>query len=350
MIPSLPAAVLLAAFAGAAAGEDGPLIQQRGHHPLNAAFGLPTVASRPLASREWQVAVEHANSFMGGVRGGEILLLDGESTELAVRHRRRLGRCWQGEASLPFVAHTTGWADRAIDDWHQAFGLPDAERDTFPLFDLNYVWRDAEGRRREIVEPAAGIGDVQLAVQRSLGCRAGRAGSRADARAIARVGIKLPTGDSERLLGSGATDVYADLQSPAWSFGRRWRAAAAFGALVAGDSELFADQRPFVLYGTLGTELALHPRLRALAQLDWHTPFHDSALRELGDPAVSLGVGFRYSAGPRGRFELTIGEDAVVDTAPDIVGRLAWTWTPAPRPPRGVPSAELFAEDDRGRR
>ena len=336
MIPPL-AVVLLTAFAGTAAGADGPLIQQRGDHPLNATFGLPTVASRPVATSEWQVALEHANSFMGGVRGGEILLLDGESTELAVRHRRRLGRCWQGEASLPFVAHTTGWADGAIDDWHQAFGLPDAERDTFPSFELNYIWRDADGRRRELVEPASGIGDVQLAVQRALGCRDGDGGGGADARVIARVGVKLPTGDSGRLLGSGATDVYADLQSPVWSFGRRWRTAATLGALAPGDSELFADQRPLVFYGTLGAELALHPRLHALAQLDWHTPFHDSALRELGEPAVSLGVGLRYSAGRRGRFELGIGEDAVVDSAPDIVGRLAWTWTPAPRPSRDGP-------------
>jgi len=315
-------------------GGHAALMQQRGQHPLNATIGLPAVASRPIGHAEWQVAVEHANSFMGGVREREILLLDGESTELVVRHRRRLGACWQGEATLPFVAHSDGWADRAIDDWHRLFGLPDAERGTFPLFDLNYVWLDARGRRRELVEPTAGLGDVQVAVQRGLRCRGGgdRA-SGANADTIVRIGIKLPSGDPDVLHGSGATDAYVDLQSPIWSLGRRLNAGATIGALAPGDSVLFADQRPLVLYGAAGLELRLRPRWRALAQLDWRTPFHDSALRELGEPAATLGVGLRYLVGARGHVEFSIGEDALIDTTPDIVARLAWTWRPARRLP-----------------
>ena len=330
-------ATLLGAAAAPAAGElASPLMQQRGQHPLNAAFGLPAVAARTVPAAEWQVAVEHANSFMGGVRGREVLLLDGESTELVVRHRRRLNACWQGEAVLPFVAHTSGWADRAIDDWHQAFGLPDAERDTFPLFDLNYVWQDAEGRRRELVEPVAGLGDVHVAAQRRLGCRGGARGIGGGTAAIARVGLKLPTGDADSLLGSGAADVYADLQSPVRTLGRRGSVAATLGALAVGDSELFADQRPVVLYGAVGGAFRWHPRWHALVQLDWHTPFHDSALRELGEPAASLGVGIRHLAAGAA-FEFSIAEDALIDTAPDITARLSWTWRPRrPLPPAPV--------------
>ena len=329
------------------AAADGALMQQRGRHPLNALFGLPSVAARPVIEGEWQVSLEHANSFMGGVRGDEILLLDGESTELEIRHRRRFGRCWQGEAVLPFVAHSSGWADRAIDDWHQAFGLPDAERGSFPLFDLRYVWLDAEGRRRELERSGGGLGDVRIAVQRTLGCGAragdangpgGRGGGSGGASnrdgAVARIGLKLPTGSADDLLGSGAPDLYADLQSPVWRAGTRWRFGATAGAIATGESELFASQRPLVAYGSLGSEFRLHPRWRALVQLDWHTPFHDSALRELGEPAASLVVGVRHLA-RSGRFEFSIGEDALIDTAPDIVARLAWTWRPRPRLPRG---------------
>mgnify|MGYP000276719453 CR=1 FL=1 len=320
--------------AGAQSG-DGALLQHRGQHPLNALFGLPAVAARPVRDRRWQVALEHGNSFMGGVRGEEILLLDGESTELVLRHQRQLGTCWQGEIVLPFVLHTPGWADRAIDEWHQFFRLPDAERGTYPDDELLFIWRDAEGRRREIDEPVGGLGDVQLSVQRTLGCRRGR--SRAADGAIARLGIKLPSGSADRLLGSGAADLYVDLQSPVRSLARRWRGGATFGALMTGPSELFAEQRPLVLFGAFGLELRLRPRWSAHLQLDWHTPFHDSALRELGELAASLAVGLRYATGKSGRFEVSIAEDALIDTAPDIVVRLAWSWASGRSAPTGIP-------------
>ena len=65
---------------------ESPLIQQRILHPVNTLFGLPAVASRPVASSEWQLSLEHGNVFMGGSEGDEYLMLDGESSELALRY------------------------------------------------------------------------------------------------------------------------------------------------------------------------------------------------------------------------------------------------------------------------
>ena len=342
---TVPAVVLSCAFAcatiptaPAAENAGGALMQQRGQHALRAIFGLPAVAERPVAHSEWQVSLEHANTFAGGIRGEELLVLDGESSELSIRHRRRVGRCWQGEAVLPFIAHSAGFGDRAIDDWHQALGLPDADRGLFTMFDLRYVWLDADGNRRVLEEAAGGLGDVRIALQRTLGCEDGRGAAaagtlRAGGAPLARIGLKLPTGDPHALLGSGAVDAYADLQSPVWSVGDRWRFGASIGALVPGRTALVDDQRSLVGYGALGSELRLHPRWRVLVQLDWHTPFQDSALREVGEPAASLGVGLRYLTNA-GRIEFSIGEDALIDATPDIVARLAWTWRPRARLPR----------------
>ena len=96
--------------------------------------------------------------------------------------------------------------------------------------------------------------------------------------------------------------------------------------LLAGRSELFDAPRERILYGSFGMSLRAHRNWQALAQIDWHTPFHDSELRELGAFAAGLAVALRYRLGPGQRLELGISEDAVVDTSPDIVGRLAWTW------------------------
>ena len=102
----------------------------------------------------------------------------------------------------------------------------------------------------------------------------------------------------------------------------------AFGVLINGKTNRFADQNPLVLYGSLGAQYVVHHKLRLIAQLDGHSGFYDSALRELGDPAVNLAVGARYLPGSAYTFELSVSEDVAIDTTPDIVARIALTYRP----------------------
>jgi hypothetical protein len=307
-------------------GDDSALLQHRSLHAYQSVFGLPTVAARPVQSREWQLTLEHSNQFMGGKNGEEHLLLDGETTELTFHHRQRLAPCWQGALALPFIHHGPGMFDHAIDRWHQFFGLPNAERDSHPFNDFYYGYSDASGSAVTIDSPQSGIGDIRLSVQRSLGCQA--TADATSSQAIARFGIKLPTGAADELLGSGKVDIYGDIQSPVWTQGSRWQAGASLGLLLVGQSRHLAPQRTFVAFGALGTQFRLSQRYRLMLQVDWHTPFYDSGLHELGDPGVILVVGLRYLAAHDQTLELTISEDAAIDTAPDIVARLAWTYRP----------------------
>jgi len=309
--------------------DDVALIQHRNQHAYNAVFGLPAVATRPVRSREWQVSLEHSNQFMGGLADDERLLIDGETSELVISHRQRLGACVQLEVTVPFIQHSEGSFDDAIDGWHKVFGLPDAHRDTAPFFSLDYSYGTAEGVAPHVNRPQSGIGDVQLSIQRSLGCRATSDATAAEP--ILRAGVKLPTGSVSELHGSGEFDGFVDYQSPVLTFGNRWKSGAAIGLLYVGDSPLFVRQNALVSYGTLGVQFVLSNRLRLLAQLDMHTPFYNSNLRELGAPAVSLSGGVRFLGPADQSIELTVSEDAAIDTTPDIVARLVWTY----RPPGG---------------
>ena len=114
-------------------GDDSALMQLHGQHAIGALFGLPAVAARPVQTRELQVSLEHSNQFMGGSAGEQTLLLDGETSELTIHHRQRIGPCIQLEAAVPFIQHSGGTFDKTIDQWHSAFGLPDAERNQAPL-------------------------------------------------------------------------------------------------------------------------------------------------------------------------------------------------------------------------
>lgn len=307
-------------------GDEVALFQHRIQHSYNAVFGLPAVAARPVQSREWQLSLEHSNQFMGGVIGDEVLLLDGESTELSFRHRQRFGPCWQLEAFVPIMLHNEGEFDRAIDDWHQFFALPDADRGSAPFSELTYSYEDQNGEHVVVDSPQSGLGDIQLSVQRSLGCIA--TADSTYSKSIARAGVKLPTGNANELRGSGALDLYVDIQSPVLSNGGRWRAGGTVGALYTGATDRFAQQKQLVAYGSLGAQFVQSHRWRILGQLDWHSPFYESALRELGDPSISLTVGIRYLAPDDQTIELSISEDAAIDTAPDLVARLSWTYRP----------------------
>ena len=57
------------------------------------------------------------------------------------------------------------------------------------------------------------------------------------------------------------------------------------------------------------------------ASLDWHTRLYDSALTELGDGAVQLGVGIERRLPGLGTLGFAILEDVLVDTSSDIVAR-----------------------------
>lgn len=306
-------------------GDESAFFQQRAQHSYNSVFGLPAVAARPVQTFETQLSLEHSNQFAGGENTEESLVIDGESTEIVIRHRQRIGPCWQAEVHLPLVSHGGGEFDKAIDDWHRFFGLPDADRETVEFHQINYRYQNATGGGPDIVAPQSGVGDIQLAFQRSLRCFA--TADTTGAEPIARIGIKVPSGNALELRGSGATDLFADIQSPIWSRGP-WRFGAAAGVLLTGSSRYFQSQRNSALYGAVGVHLRISQRLRLISQLGWHTPFYKSDLRELGSNVVNLGVGVRYLLPSNQSLELSIVEDVAVDTTPDIVARVAWIYRP----------------------
>lgn len=307
-------------------GDDSALIQLRAQHSYNAVFGLPAVAARPVQTSETQISIEHSNQFVGGENGDESLILDGESSELVIRHRQRLSACWQVETHIPFISHGGGEFDRAIDDWHQFFGLPDANRESVAFRQINYRYQNSSGNGPSVSAPQSGIGDVQVSIQRSLGCFA--TADTTGAEPTVRLGVKLPSGNPSELRGSGKSDVFADIQSPVWRVSQRWHLGANLGIIVLGDSKHFDVQRQSAAYATGGALFRLSHRYRIIAQLDWHTPFYRSSLTELGNSAISLSVGARILLPSNQSIELSISEDLAVDTAPDIVARIAWIYRP----------------------
>lgn len=288
---------------------------ERARHPLTALLGIPVAASRDV-NAGLEVDLLHANAFMGGVADSEALLLDGETTELSLAWQQSWRTCSAVSARVPFVAHGGGVFDAAIEAWHEAFGLPNGGRENIARDQLLFRHVTQDGVF-ELSSAVAGLGDVSLALQHNLGCRADNA-------AIPlRVGVKLPTGDARRWLGSGALDLWADVQSPVIEWRDRVRLAGSIGVLLPGDTRRLPTLVSSVLFGAVGLKVELRPRLVAQASFDWHTAAFDGELLETSEPAGQLTVGFAWAADEGTRLQLQISEDVFIDTATDIAVRFS---------------------------
>ncbi len=299
-------------------------------HSLNGLFGIPAPVQTARESDQLKLGVVHSNMFaMGSDLGTDErseVLLDGERTRLSLAWHRPLTGCLTAGIELPLIAHADGYFDRAIEDWHVFFNLPNANREEVEPNELNVYYQDASGRQLRVDQAQSGIGDLRLTVQGTLACFTGKTPSSAHQhRRIVRFGLKLPTGRLRALSGSEETDFFADVTSGTAQWHRRVHARASAGVLVPGQVSGFSQQRAVAAYGILAAAYTWSPSFAMVGQLDWHTPLFDTGLTELGDISVQLSAGLRWRRLSGNQLEFAIVEDVAPDTGPDISVMLAWT-------------------------
>jgi len=319
---------LLLAF-NPALGSD--FIAANGAHPIRGVFGFPVSYQHAGLSTDrkstWLLSlqVDHSNIFAGGSFPGENLILDGETTRLTVAVNAAITRCSSLGVELPFVWHRPGFLDRVIDRWHDVFSLPNARRDLSPRDRLVYFY-GAGLTDLQIISSVADLGDIQLQAAYDLQC-VGNLGM--GYLPVARVGVKLPTGDPDRFTGSGEADLFFDLVFPSIELPQNLSLGLRAGFLFPGESDLFPNLSSNVFMGA--GALAWRPDFLAKfgvslhTQLDIQGRLFDSQLRELGAVAGQLGTGLQWqSVTGNQRFEFAFMEDIVIDTAPDVVVHLRY--------------------------
>jgi hypothetical protein len=317
----LPLFVILGTAAVHAADETTPFYSFN-HQPLAQIYGLPALGSArvlPPGVTDVQLAVNQANHFVSDSKGNEEITLDGETHRYTVLIRRGFGHGFEGGVELPYVSHSGGFLDEAIDNWHEYFNLPLGGRDQVPRDRLLYHYRRNGVDRLLITETQNGIGDVRLTGAKSL---------TTDDRSTpvtVRAQLKLPTGDSEALLGSGAADlalwVSLACPEPASAAGKPWCIYGGGGILFLGEGDVIPDiQNRQAGFASGGIAWRFLPAWSLKTQIDMHTPlYRDSELSPLGRPAAQWLLGFDYRhPGTRTFLEAGFAEDIPVDTAPDI--------------------------------
>lgn len=314
--------LLLAAIAMGAAALAEPVDQPfavGNRNPLVQIRALPAPAGGSvLESGEvgWLAAFEAANSFTRNQSGDEAIELDGETYRLDLGGALGLGRGFEVGVALPLIQHSGGVLDGFVEGWHEAFGFPDGGRPNAPRDQLHYRYRRDGVTWLDFDDKTSGIGDLQLTAAQSLWRSDDSAGA-------LRLTVMLPTGEADRLTGSGATG--ADLAiSGSWQLGPRWRATLTGALFQLQESDLYGFEqkddgwRAGASLGWQGWEW-----LQLRAQLDAHSALYDSALVELGDDAMLLSLGGRVTLDRHWDLDLVVVEDLVVDAAPDVALQIA---------------------------
>ena len=306
-----------------AAGVDGFAL--RNQHPFLHVYGLPALREAVLAERgrtDYGVMFTVVNNSEIKDTETESIRLDGETyfTDLMLR-RRVLDRLELG-IDIPLVKHSTGVLDDAIANWHDIWGMSNSKRNG-PANELNYFYSNNGTSERQVSSSSFGIGDVQLSAAIPL-VAGGEDGSRY---VTARFSVKLPTGDSADLHGSGAADAALGLyaQDSTQLLGREFAYLGFAGVLALGDGDILPEQQKSVVpYGGLAATWHATDQFGVTAQLQAQSAYFDSDLNELGGSSIQLSVGGVYRLSRHGislRFALV--EDVISDATPDFAVHLA---------------------------
>jgi hypothetical protein len=297
----------------------------RNQHPFLHIYGLPPLQGAVLAGRgntEYGFDFTLVNNAEIKDTDTESIKLDGETYFADFRLRHRIHERLEIGVDLPFVKHASGVFDDAIFDWHDFWGISNSKRNG-QNNDLDYRYSNNGSTERQITSSSSGIGDLQLSAAVPLTAGGGE-GSR---HVAMRFSLKLPTGDSADLHGSGAVDAALGLyaQDSATVLGRDLAYLGFAGVLALGDGDILTEQqRSAVPYGGLAATWHATDRFGITGQLQAQGAYIDSDLDELGGSSIQLAVGGIYRIPRHGiSFRFALIEDVISDATPDFAIHLA---------------------------
>ncbi len=297
----------------------------RNQHPFLHVYGLPPLQGarlNPQGATDFGITFTVVNNAEVKDTEIESIRLDGETYFADLMLRRRVLDRLELGIDVPLVKHSAGVLDDMIADWHDIFGMSNSKRNGVDN-ELNYFYSNNGSIEQQLSMSTAGIGDVQLSAAVPLV----EGGAEESRYVTLRCSVKLPTGDSEDLHGSGATDAALGLYAQdAGRFLNKEIGYLGFaGLLVLGDGEILpGKQHSVVPYGGLAATWHATDNFTITGQLQAQGAYIDSDLDELGGSSIQLSVGGAYHLPRHGiSLRLALVEDVISDATPDFAVHFA---------------------------
>ncbi len=291
--------------------------------PLVQIHGLPAIDNAdlvPVGRLETIVSVDTANNFAVDSNANESITLDGETYRFTLAARYGIAKGFELGVDIPYVAHSGGFLDGFIEDFHHFFGFPNGGRESAPRDRLLYDYSSNNNNGLNLSDSTSGLGDMRLTGAMQLY----REGDEAPRAVALRASLKLPTGNSHRLLGSGSTDfalwldASEDCKLPA--LGHLTGFGAVGGMVMSEGDVLKRQQRTLAGFASLGLGWSPISWFALKVQANGHTPlYQDSNLREVNKSSIQLVSGGTFAFTKNTSLDLGISEDVIVETSPDVV-------------------------------
>ena len=282
-------------------------------NPLLTGYGLPqTVAVRalPKHGQSLTVTLNWSNTSLIQKNANESLVVDAESREWRLSYEFAPSERWAVRLDIPYRKISGGSLDHFIEHWHSLFGLPNGDRPALPRNQLNIAYQGPNDSLH-FTRDVSGIGDAETILSylmRSTPTQATRIWTQ----------IKWPTGDADKLLGSGALDASIGL-SHERAISSRWQTFGQLGVTYLGTENLLRNQQRHTVWsGSLGFDYLYSQALTLTMQLDGHTAVFKNSSQNLLGNAWILTTGGSYRFGKNWRAQFGVGEDVKVDASPDV--------------------------------
>jgi hypothetical protein len=311
---------------GQAAADFGPL-QATNRLPLHLLFLKPRPVPVHGPSRgelEVSVAAEYSNTFFDRRNDHWDVLMDMETTVAEVSLVFSPASRTALRLDLPLVSMGGGFLDGFLENYHDALGVSNYGRERRPKNEFAYrvtkdglPWVQGEPGTFEMADMVA---SMQYELMNDRG-GLNMSGS-------LLMALKVPTGDPDHGLGSGAFDFGIFLPMH-WS-AEPWSYYLMPGAAFIGDPETrgahVSTRNTIALFG--GVAYDFSPRTTWLIQLNYYTsPIEKTGLDALDGGSLGLDVGFHHLLAEDCILEFAFGED-LTRALPDFNLRLGlrWTW------------------------
>jgi len=269
-------------------------ISTRNHRAASLAFLRfePRGSLTPDGQKMIAVSFVTANDFRYLTSSEGTVEEDYEVERLGLMYRAGLPGKFEWSIEAPLLSRGGGFQDPIIDWWHaNILHWSDARRDStrFGRSTVSLPGSDRFGS-------AAGLGDITGFLSKSCG------------RWIGTVGLKLPTGDASKLLGSGNIDLGLAIEG-SFSIARKLTLYGQVGGVFQGDAKRLSGTRNFVHQEALS--LLWQPNGREAWIAQWQGEASALATGVPGSDATHrlLTFGYQRKLSERQRLDLYFSED-----------------------------------------
>ncbi len=283
-------------------------------NPFVQIFGLPKAEAGTITPRgklDVGFLYHVSNNAISADAGNEEIIWDGETAIYNLRFRYGVSDRLELGMDVPYIDHSGGYLDSLIRNFHDLFGMTNDRQEGFTKNQLQYEY-DEVG----ITNRVHGFGDIRFLAAIPLMGRT----TKEQRHLVLRPQIKLPTGDADHLLGSGGTDVSMGLAYSDFETLRSLNMVLTShaGMIYMGNTKVLRHkQRHFAGYGGASLSWLATEHLEFKLQMDLHSAFYDSDLKQLGSSLQLLAGGTAHLPG-NVLLDLGISEQLITDATSDV--------------------------------